>query len=91
MDEAHLVKRTEKQQDREEEWRVLTNGNDYLRKRDEESSRLKKEAQESRVKINKTNEDTIRRQMRQDKFVKILNNRNGNQHDTFVDQLIKKE
>ena len=91
MDEAHQLKRTEKQQDREEEWKVLTNGNDYMRKRDEESSRLKKEAQESRVKINKTNEDTIRKQMRQDKFVKILNHRNGNQHDTFVDLLIKKE
>ena len=91
MDEANMQKKTEKQFEREEEMKVLTAGNDYLRKRDEEVERLNKEAMERRVKINKTNEDTIRKQMRQEKFIKILNHRNGNQHDTFVDLLIKKE
>jgi hypothetical protein len=64
--------------DREEEWKVLNNGNDYLRKRDEEAIRLKLEAKDARARVNRTNEESIRKQVRQDRFQKILNNRNGN-------------
>ena len=49
---------------------------------------MKVEAKETRLKINKTNDDTLRKQARQEKFMKILNHRNP---DTFVDLLIKKE
>jgi hypothetical protein len=91
MDEVNLKKKVFKNLDREEELKVLNNSDDYLRKRDYETSKLKVDAKEARVKINKTNDDTIRRHLRYDKFMKVLNHRNGNQYDTFVDLLIKKE
>lgn len=37
MDEQHLHRKQEKLMDKEEEWKVLTNGNDYIKKRDEEA------------------------------------------------------
>ena len=52
---------------------------------------MKVEAKEVRAKINKTNDDNLRQQMRHDKLMKVLNHRNGGQYDTFVDLLIKKE
>ena len=78
MDEQLLHKKQEKLLNREEEWKVLNNGNDYLRKRDEEAQRLKLEAKEARARVNRTNEESLRKQFRQDRFQKILNHRNGN-------------
>jgi hypothetical protein len=56
---------------------LLNNGNDYIRKRDEETTQMKVEAKEVRAKINKTNDDNLRQQMRHDKLMKVLNHRNG--------------
>jgi|LauGreDrversion4_2_1035121.scaffolds.fasta_scaffold363233_1 hypothetical protein len=64
MDEQNLHRKQEKLIEKEEEWKVLTNGNDYMRKRDEEAHRIVREAKEARVRVNRTNEESIRKHLR---------------------------
>ena len=75
--------------DREEEWKVLNNGNDFVRKCDEKAQKKREDAKEERHKVDRTNDDTIKKHLRNDKFQMILNHRNGSQQeDAFVDLLI---